>query len=166
MSDGAGRGATFILELPHGAAERPLVATASQTISATSILSQSDLRGVSVLVVDDQPDALLVLERILEGAAASVKKVSCAEEALKILSRERFDVIVSDIAMPGMNGYDFVAELLRRGIDTPTIALTAAIFPTDVRKATTAGFRAHISKPIDRASLLAAVSRLANRDPR
>jgi len=119
-----------------------------------------------VLVVDDQRDALLVLERILEGAAASVKTASCAEDAFAMLSRERFDVIVSDIAMPGMNGYDFVAELPKRGIDTPTIAVTAFAFPSDVSKATAAGFSAHISKPIDRASLLATVSRLVNRDRR
>jgi CheY-like chemotaxis protein len=166
MSDGPGRGATFVLELPRGDVERPLAATASQTIAVTSIPSQSDLSGVSVLVVDDQRDALLVLERILEGATASVKTASCAEDAFEILSRERFDVIVSDIAMPGMDGYDFVAELRKRRIDTPRVALTAYAFPTDVSKATAAGFSAHISKPIDRASLLATVSRLANRDRR
>jgi len=95
-----------------------------------------------------------------------MKTASCAEDALEILSRERFDVIVSDIAMPGMDGYDFVAELSKRGVDTPTIALTAFALPTDVSKATAAGFRAHISKPIDKASLLATVSRLASRDGR
>jgi CheY-like chemotaxis protein len=82
-----------------------------------------------VLLVDDQRDALLVLERVLEGGAASVKTGSCAEDALDILSHERFDVIVSDIAMPGIDGYSFVAELPKRGIDTPTIALTAFCCP-------------------------------------
>ena len=95
-----------------------------------------------------------------------MKTASCADDALEILWRERFDVIVSDIAMPGMDGYSFVAELPKRGIDTPTIALTAFAFPSDLSKATSAGFRAHISKPIDIASLLATVSRLANRDRR
>jgi signal transduction histidine kinase/CheY-like chemotaxis protein len=166
ISDGVGRGATFVLELPRGDVARPLAATALQKIAATSVPSQPDLSGLSVLVVDDQPDALLVLELILKEAAAKVTTASCAEDALEILSRERFDVIVSDIAMPGMDGYDFVTELPKRGIDTPTIALTAFALHTDVRKASAAGFKAHISKPIDRASLLATVSRLTNRDRR
>jgi CheY-like chemotaxis protein len=62
-----------------------------------------------------------------------------------------------------MDGYDFVTELLERGLDTPVIALTAYALPADVRKAAISGFRAHLSKPIDRASLLATVSRLVDR---
>jgi CheY-like chemotaxis protein len=123
----------------------------------------SDLDGVSVLVVDDQQDALLILERILEDAGASVATACCAEDALEMLSSNRFDVIVSDIAMPGMNGYDFVAEILKRGNDTPTIALSSFALPSEVSKATAAGFRAHVSKPIDRASLLATISRSVDR---
>jgi CheY-like chemotaxis protein len=163
MSDGPGRGATFVLQLPRGSGERSFATTASQKMATTSVLSEVDLRSVRVLVVDDQWDALLVLRQILEDAAASVKTASCAEHALEILSVERFDVIVSDIAMPGINGYDFVTELLKRGNDTPAIALTAFALPTDISKAAIAGFRAHLSKPIDKASLLATVSQVANR---
>ena len=161
-SDGPGRGATFVLQLPRGSGERSFATTASQKMALTPVLSESDLRGVRVLVVDDQWDALLVLRQILEDAAASVKTASCAEHAIEILSVERFDVIVSDIAMPGIDGYDFVTELLKRGNDTPAIALTAFALPTDISKAAIAGFRAHLSKPIDRASLLATVSQVVN----
>jgi len=166
ISDGPGRGATFVLQLPRGGVECTASATASQQAAVTSGPGQFDLSGVSVLVVDDHWDALLVLRQILQDAAASVKIASCAEDAIEILAVERFDLIVSDIAMPGMDGYDFVTELLERGLDTPVIALTAYALPTDVRKAAISGFRAHLSKPIDRASLLATVSRLVDRNGR
>jgi signal transduction histidine kinase/CheY-like chemotaxis protein len=160
-SDGIGRGSTFVIELPRGHIERPPRTAAPQATGASSFGDHAaDLSGVRVLLVDDQQDALLVLERIFESAAARARLASCAEDALEMLSAERFDVIVSDIAMPGMDGYDLVAELRRRGIDTPAIALTAFALPGDVSKAATTGFSAHIAKPIDRNLLLATVARL------
>jgi CheY-like chemotaxis protein len=162
MSDGAGRGSTLVLELPHGAAQDDDAASMSNDDSSMSDAPAGDLNGVSVLVVDDQADALSVLQRFLEGAAATVRTASSATAALQMLSTQPFDVIVSDIAMPGMDGFAFAAELAKRGIDTPAIAVSASAFEIDVRNATAAGYKAHLSKPIDRAALLATVSRLAN----
>jgi CheY-like chemotaxis protein len=139
---------------------------ATDSWTASTVAERVDLRGARVLVVDDQADALSMLQRILDGATATVMAASCAKDALELLLTERFDVIVSDIAMPGMDGYDFLAEARRRGIDTPAIALTAFALPGDVRKATSAGYRAHISKPIDSASLLAIVARFVDREAR
>jgi signal transduction histidine kinase len=160
LSDGLGLGATFLLELPRRDVEIPLPGKKSMRAASLNPDTPLDLDGVKVLLVEDQPDALAVMERILEGAAARVRAVFCAEEALQVLVRDQFDVIISDIAMPGMDGYDFVAELLRRGIRTPAIALTAYALPTDVSRAMAAGFKAHISKPIDRSTLLSTVSEI------
>jgi CheY-like chemotaxis protein/two-component sensor histidine kinase len=162
-SDGPGQGATFVIRLPRSDVPRSSVLSDLETEPAKSTSSHPDLDGVSVLVVDDQQDALRILERILTDAAASVQTAGSADDALEVLSGNRFDVIVSDIAMPGMNGYDFVAEVLKRGIDTPTIALSAYALPSDVSRAMAAGFRAHVTKPINRELLLATVSRCVGR---
>jgi signal transduction histidine kinase len=161
MSDGPGHGATFALDLPLG--DDRVDATTSATVAATA-LSQVQLRGRRILVIDDQPDALLVLKHILEDAGASVTTLSRAEDALEVLSAEQFDAIVCDIAMPGMDGYDFVAHMAKRKVDTPAIALTSFALSSDVSRAMAAGFKAHVSKPVDRTSLLEIVSRFASPD--
>jgi signal transduction histidine kinase len=160
-SDGLGQGATFVLRLPCSDVRNSSDSLASETTPLKP--DHADLDGVSVLIVDDQQDALVLLKRILEDADASVESADCAEDALEMLSHKRFDVIVSDIAMPGMNGYEFVVEMLKRGIDTPAIALSAFALPSDVIKSTAVGFRAHVSKPIETASLLATISRCVDR---
>jgi signal transduction histidine kinase/ActR/RegA family two-component response regulator len=157
QSDGPGCGATFVLELPRADVEGRKAVTKPKTSSSFTAPAQSGLNGVKVLVVEDQPDAMAVVERILEGAAAVVQTALCADEALRLLAGNRFDVIVSDVAMPGMDGYEFCAELARRGIDTPAIALTAFALPADASRAMAAGFKAHISKPIDRTTLLSTI---------
>jgi len=100
QSDGPGCGATFVLELPRADVESPRTVTKSMASASFTAHPQSDLHGVKVLIVEDQPDALNVVERILEGADAIVQTALCADEALQILAGNRFDVIVSDIAMP------------------------------------------------------------------
>ena len=92
-----------------------------------------------------------------------MRAVASTEAALDLLARGAFDVIISDIAMPGLDGYEFIRELRKRGIETPAIALTAFALADDRRKALSAGYQAHVSKPVDTGALIAAVAWLAER---
>lgn len=159
-SDGPGRGSAFIVELARTRSQPSYVQDEVRP-QESPVSAWSQLSGARVLIVDDQPDSLRVLQQILERAAAHVATASCVTDALRMLDGMCFDVIVTDIAMPHVDGYDFMRELSRRGIRAPVIALTAHALPADVSKATEAGFSAHVPKPIDGAALLAAVSRLA-----
>jgi signal transduction histidine kinase len=159
-SEGPGRGATFCLEIPLAAVARPLDDLSPSAVVAPNA-QPSDLAGVRVLIVEDQPDALLIVKRIVESAGVIATEASSGEEALVILESESFDVIVSDISMPGMDGYALLAQLTKRGIASPVIALTAFALANDVARSVAAGFAAHVAKPIDRSSFLAVLSRLA-----
>ncbi len=162
-SDGPGRGACFVLQMPRGDCSQPSAAALTEVVPPPPVVSVQTLDGVHILVVDDQRDALLILEQVLLAARASVKTASCGEDALELLAGERFDVILSDVTMPGMDGYDLIAELARRGIQTPAVALTALAFAADANEALSAGFKAHLAKPIDTAALLSTVAALARR---
>jgi CheY-like chemotaxis protein len=157
-SEGPGRGATFSLELPLAAVPPPVDAL-SPSAGVAPNAQPSDLAGIRVLIVEDQPDALLIVKRIVESAGVIATGASSGEEALVILESESFDVIVSDISMPGMDGYELLAQLRKRGIASPVIALTAYALANDATRSVAAGFAAHVAKPIDRSSLLAVVSR-------
>jgi CheY-like chemotaxis protein len=160
-SAGAGRGATLVLELPLASTD---AAEPGALLDARRARQASDaLAGVRVLVVDDQPDALSMIRHVLEARSARVRAAASAEIALELVEREAFDVIVSDVAMPGLDGYDFVGELRKRGIDTPALALTALALAEDRGKALAAGYQEHLSKPVDTAAVVAAVARLVER---
>ncbi|HEV8199115.1 MAG TPA: hybrid sensor histidine kinase/response regulator [Candidatus Polarisedimenticolia bacterium] len=158
-SEGRGRGATFVIALPLVAAEEPAASTPAGAITGEP--SCRAIEGLRVLAIDDHPDALAMVRRILEDQGATVETAADAAGALALAGRGRFDVIVSDIAMPGMDGYDFIVELRRRGIHAPTIALTAFASPDDRIRALAVGFQAHIPKPIDTSALVETIARLA-----
>jgi signal transduction histidine kinase/ActR/RegA family two-component response regulator len=169
-SEGAGRGSTFIVRLPaaapHHASQEP---APSRTTAPAARGVLPDLAGVSVLVVDDDADARLLVKRLLGQFNAAVTTAGSAQEALDLLSRQRPDVLVSDIAMPGMDGY----ELMRRlhasangnGATVAAAALTAFARAEDRDRALAAGFRAHISKPVEPSELVSVVAALAGRAP-
>ncbi|APR79895.1 two-component hybrid sensor and regulator [Minicystis rosea] len=156
-SDGPGKGAEITLTLPATPARAHLGPSAAP-VAAT------DLRGIRVLVVDDQPDALEIAQRILEEHGASVSVASSGHEALDVLSAQRPDVLVSDISMPGMDGYELVrsfrANREPRARTLPAIALTAFARPEDKDRAHAAGFQAHVTKPIEPVALISAVASL------
>ena len=163
ISEGLGRGATFIIELPLDVASGCLPGVEDGAAAASPVEQRRvNLSGIRVLVVDDEPDALEMTRRILEDGGARVRTASSADSALDILLTDTFDVILSDIAMPDFDGYDFIAELRRRGVGTPAIALTAFALSDDQRKATSMGYQTHLAKPIETPLLLAAVARLVN----
>lgn len=169
-SPGEGRGATFVVELPVAAVHEPLPLNppaSSQGESHEALCEALSLSRITVLAVDDEPDALSLIRRVLEECDARVLTAKTASEALDLLRREHPDVLLSDIGMPGMDGY----ELIRRvralapeaGGDVPAAALTAFARSEDRTRAALAGYQTHLTKPVQPNELLAIVASLAGR---
>jgi two-component system CheB/CheR fusion protein len=162
-SDGLGRGATFGVRLPEIAPSLPVG-------QPRPGVDGSVLKGLRVLLVDDSPDTLDAFRTLLEMEGAKVRAELSAKAALAAAAEAEagFDLILSDIGMPGMSGYELIAELrkLSRTATTPAIALTGFGRGKDVSEALQAGFDAHVGKPVSLAALLAAISqaRLARDD--
>ena len=139
------------------------------TTSKMSMLDMShvDLSGVKVLVVDDEPDARALIGRVLAECHAEVFAAASSDEALAELSRFRPHVLVSDIGMPQIDGYQFMREVRKRppeqGGNTPAVALTAFARSEDRTKAMMAGYTVHVAKPIEPQELMATVANLAGR---
>jgi CheY-like chemotaxis protein len=128
----------------------------------------TSLCGVRVLAVDDDADAVEVLRLVLEGAGASVTTMTSARDALDALRGDTaFDVIVSDIGMPEMDGYAFIRNV-RSGVgatEVPAIALTAYARGEDARQAMLAGYQEHVAKPVDPVRLLEIVKAWSLQQP-
>jgi len=118
------------------------------------------LDGARVLFVDDEPDARELVSFVLAAAGATVRAAASACEALALLSRESFDVLVSDIGMPGEDGYALMRKVAAGDTPLPAIALTAFSSARDRQRAIDAGFSTHLAKPIDATSLIRVVDRL------
>ena len=127
----------------------------------------ADLRGVSVLTVDDEPDALALVSEVLQAAGARVTTAASAAEALKILDADVPDVVVADLGMPHVDGFQFIDRVRRhhnsRVRDVPAAALTAYARSEDRIRALRAGFQMHLAKPIDPAELVTTIAALAKR---
>lgn len=124
-----------------------------------------DLSGLRVLAVDDDVDNLDLVTFILEQAGASVAAVKLATEALTALEQSPFDLLVSDIGMPGMDGYTLLQKVRSlpayRDNPLPAIALTAYAAEYDQQQALAAGYQLHITKPIEPEELVRAIAQLA-----
>jgi len=158
-----GAGSTFTVTLPI---ESATIAGDGETVNlaaggSAGRLELMDLAGLRVLVVDDEPDARGVVRQILLRAGASVEVCASAAEGLEALTRYRPDILVSDIAMPDVDGYAFLASVRQLAVDaggqTPAIALTAYARPEDKTRALNAQFQAHLSKPVDPYELARAI---------
>src|SRR5262249_30078828 len=136
--------------------------------SAEDICRGNALAGVKVLLVDDEPDALQLLHRVLVACHAEVALASSAAEAWELVERFHPDVIVSDIGMPEQDGYDFIRQVRAShpARDIPAAALTAFARVEDRKRALIAGFQTQTVKPVDPAELTAAVASLAGRTGR
>lgn len=123
------------------------------------------LEGVSILAVDDNPDALDLLETTLTYYGALVITASDGREALQRLRRMRVDVVVCDLSMPGFSGHDFIRAVRAlpedAGRDTPAIALTAFDEPTHRQRALEGGFQAFWLKPFEPLALVEEIARLS-----
>ena len=167
-SDGDGRGATFTVELPTAA-----VRTAPREDrvhpaagAAVPFAPSTVLTGVRVLVVDDDRDTLDTLWMVLKECGAEVRTADGAASALEVLGDWRPDALVSDIGMPGEDGYSLIAKVRAlsrdQGGQTPALALTAYARSEDRVRALSAGFQMHMAKPVEPAELVAMVSTLTS----
>lgn len=127
------------------------------------------LDGLRVLVVEDDDDMREAMTLALELYGASVSAAASASEALQTLERERPDVLLSDISMPGDDGYALIHKVRARpahqGGRIPAGAVTARIRPEDRQRVLMAGFQIHVTKPVEPEALAAVVARLAGRTP-
>ncbi len=121
---------------------------------------RATLREARVLVVDDEPDARELLATVLENAGAEVLQASSVSSAMSILGEHEVSAVVSDIGMPGEDGYTFVRRLraAERTKELPAIALTAYARAEDRERALASGFGVHMPKPIEPARLVAIVA--------
>lgn len=160
-SQGEGEGATFRVRLPM--MQRRGAHVDSDLHFAVQPELQIALNGVSVLVVDNDMEARLLLRAIIEKGGATVYTAGCAEEARELLGRENIDVIISDIEMPDEDGYSFIRSV--RVIDKlkkiPAVALTAYARSQDRKRTLLEGFQFHLSKPVEPAELMAVIKSLA-----
>ncbi|WP_437683883.1 PAS domain S-box protein [Sorangium sp. So ce131] len=169
-SEGEGKGATFTVTLPLGGAAQPAPDSARDPRSTCAAEPLGDypgaeLTGVRVLVVDDQADAREIAQRVLEESAARVTTAASAAEALALVERERPHVLVSDLGMPGEDGFQLIRKVralgAERGGATPAAAVSALAREEDRARALGAGYQAHLAKPVDPAALVGVVATLA-----
>ncbi len=143
------------------------MSTAVFPTASTAQIKPTMLEGLKILFVDDDADVLLLVKTLLTNARATVVTAGSGDEALSMVESSRPDVIISDISMPGFDGYEFIAELRRRELSgrrmTPAIALTAQSRPKDQLKALEAGFNGHLAKPMRALNLIAAISDVVER---
>jgi PAS domain S-box-containing protein len=163
-SHGLGRGATFRLRLPLRTTA-PLLDGDSVDDVPVAAVSSIRLDGVRVLVCEDDEDTRELIRVMLGGAGAEVRAVAGAAEALESLAAFAPRVLLSDVGMPGEDGYSLVRRVRElppeRGGRIPAVALTAYARPEDAGEASRAGFDVHLAKPVRERELLEVVARLA-----
>jgi CheY-like chemotaxis protein len=141
-----------------------------RTEKVVPLTGLGNLSGVRVLAVDDEEDALGLLRVVLETAGAEVETISSARAALERLPGVRPDVLVVDIGMPEMDGFEFIGRVRSSDDpqvrDIPAAALTAFARSDDRTKALQSGFEMHLAKPIDPGELVASVATLVRRSAR
>lgn len=167
-SPGEGQGSTFSIDLPLAVVHReepPEQKRVHPKVRSTPTFDCElrPLDGVTVLVVDDDSDSRGLIRRILEGCRARVLTAGSAEEALAVLRAQGPDVLVSDIGMPDVDGYELLRRVRAEGNKIPAIALTAFARSEDRTKALLAGFAIHVAKPVEPEELLATVASAAGR---
>jgi signal transduction histidine kinase/CheY-like chemotaxis protein len=171
-SAGEGRGSVFTVSLPRlPALDTPLDGQGSvrpgTDAPGQAVDEPISLDGLDVLVVDDDDDSRDLLRRLLEHSGASARLVGSAQAALEVYRDAPPQLLISDIGMPEMDGYELIRRVREidreRGRPTPAIALTAFARTEDRNRALLAGYQMHVAKPVAPAELLAAVATLAGR---
>jgi len=169
-SDGEGHGATFSVRLPlmivHPQRKRDFREHPA-TANRAALTQLASLQGVRVLAVDDDQDALGLLRVVLQAAGADVTTVSSPAEALTRITSARPQVLVVDLGMPEIDGFEFITRVRESPDadvrDIPAAALTAFARSEDRTRALQSGFEMHIAKPVDPGELVASVAMLVRR---
>ncbi len=171
-SAGVNQGTEFVVALPLAVAEptpAPKLSGLAEKLHKPQHARQPLLAGVRVLAVDDQPGARDLFRTVLTQYQAEVHLASSAAEARQLLTTWRPHVIVSDIGMPGEDGYEMIRTIRalapEHGGNTPAIALTAYVSEQDRTRALQAGFNAHLAKPVNPEDLVQTVTQLMNPTP-
>ena len=168
-SPGDGEGSTFFVELPLSIMQVEAESRRAHPTAETNeneLLAMPNLEGVHAFVIDDEADARELLKRVLEDQGAAVTVFDSAEGALAALKTSRPSVIVSDVGMPGTDGYQMMRTLRStepRDSRIPALALTAFARAEDRKRSLVAGFQAHLAKPFDMAELVLLVADLVGR---
>jgi PAS domain S-box-containing protein len=178
QSHGKGRGSSFVVRFPaapgpkRGGQSRQssnitLDAPDEESVHPHEVRTPTDLGGIRVLVVDDHDDVLEVERRLLNDCGALVDTASSGEEALRLLKTEVFDVLLSDLGMPGMDGYQLI-KFIRDSDDPkvaqlPAAAITAFVRSEDRQRALDAGYQTFLQKPVSPMALASTVEKLARR---
>ena len=162
-SEGRGRGAVFTMSLPESSATDALSAPAA----APPAEALPSLTGLRVLAVDDNPDALDVIAAALSAAGADVHRVQSGAAAVEAWARGGTDVLVCDLAMPHLSGFDVIAQVRsldgREGRVTRAVAVSAHASEQVRSQSAAAGFAQYVSKPFESAALVRAVAQAAGR---
>lgn len=116
-----------------------------------------DLAGLRILAVDDEPDSLEFVEVTLSAAGATVYGASNGQKALEILEREKLDLVLADLIMPVMDGWELLKHIRAAGVDVPVIALTAVAATGDRERVLEAGFDDYLAKPLRMTKLVNAL---------
>ena len=157
-SPGLAQGATFTVTVPRFA-ERVV---AKRTATATKSAPTTRLDGITVLAVDDSTDALEVIKATLIDAGAMVELAASGAEALQCMRRARPDVILCDLAMPQMDGFEVLRRVgaldIETGRTTPVFAVSAYASASYKARCRAAGFHGHIAKPFESAELVLAIA--------
>ena len=172
-SAGVDQGSTFTLRLPIRTSPSTPTAVAMEVRQAGAMRPSSDemvdLTGIKVLLVDDEPDARELLTEVLQQCGAIVVATHSADEAVRLIPRERPAVLLSDIGLPGEDGYKLISRVRalspEDGGNLPAAAITAYARSDDARRALAAGYQRHAPKPIQPTTLAALVAGLAQMHP-
>jgi CheY-like chemotaxis protein len=171
-SEGEGKGATFTVSLPFVNFKRGQERAERLPLNAGGQLEINcppSLQGLRVLAVDDEADTREMIRAVLEHCKMEVIMAASASEALEAIAQSRPDILLSDLGMPGEDGYTLIAKVralpAERGGQIPAAALTAYVRAEDRVKVLRSGFQLHVSKPLEPNELVAVVANLAGRRP-
>ncbi|HEU5162566.1 MAG TPA: response regulator, partial [Thermoanaerobaculia bacterium] len=153
-SDGEGKGATFTISIP-------LAPRDDVELTAATVDPRNSLAGRSLVVVDDEQDTCLMIAAMLRQFGAEVRTASNAADAISLLRAFRPHALVSDLAMPEVDGFALAARIREDGdADLPLLALTAYGRPEDRERALKAGFTSYLRKPVDPDALVESIRQL------
>jgi signal transduction histidine kinase/CheY-like chemotaxis protein len=172
QSPGEGQGSTFFVRLPLAPLQGQGIeqAISAQQQSTRAPVGNPQLTGLRILVIDDEADARMLTRRVLEERGAEVITACSAAEAMATVEGAvPPNLIISDIGMPEQDGYDLIRQMRALPGDAgqvPAVALTALARAEDQKRALSAGYQRHVSKPVDPAELIAVVASVARRTER